>query len=48
LCITDGGKSFVDYSTNKYSLLMKAVDRALVSVDKTHLEFVQAISGGHD
>ena len=48
MCITDGTESSVDYSTKKRRLSMKVADGALASMDKTRLEFVQAISGGHD
>ena len=35
-------------STKKQRLSMKAADGALASMDKTRLEFVEAISSGHN
>jgi len=48
MCITNGDESSIDYSTKRHHLSMKVVDSALASIDKTRLEFVQAISGRHD
>lgn len=38
----------MSYSTKKRRLSLKAADGALASMDKTRLEFVEAMSSGHN
>lgn len=42
--ITNTSESSIDYSTKKHHFYIKATDGGLASMDKTRLDFIQAIS----